>query len=94
MHRRTDDSTFIKRLRTLCNLSTTSKREQEWSYPLPSLTFTESDASPLLDIEENSTASAMASNMMMSMPSTSDVVDSSSTTSTTTTTATNTQQSV
>ena len=63
------------------------------SYPLPSLTFTESDASPLLDIEENSTASAMASNMMMPMPSTSDVVDSSSTTSTTTI-ATNTQQSV
>ena len=71
-----------------------SKREQEWSYPLPSLTFTESDASPLLDIEENSTASAMASNMMMSMPSTSDVVDSSSTTSTTTTIATNTQRNV
>ena len=38
-----------------------SKREQEWSYPLPSLTFTESDASPLLDIEENSTASATTS---------------------------------
>ena len=70
-----------------------SKREQEWSYPLPSLTFTESDASPLLDIGENSTASAMASNMMMSMPPTSDVVDSSSTTSTTTI-ATNTQQRV
>ncbi len=94
MHRRTDDnSTFIKRLRTSCNLSTTSKREQEWSYPLPSLTFTESDASPLLDIEENSTASATTSNMMMSMPLTSAIVDSSSTTSsTTTTTTTNIQQ--
>ena len=45
-------SIHSKQLRTSCNLSTMSKREQEWSYPLPSLTFTESDASPLLDIED------------------------------------------
>ncbi len=94
MHRRADNNaSFIKRLRTSCNLSTTSKREQEWSYPLPSLSFTESDASPLLDIEENSTASVTTSNMMMSTPLTPAVVDSSSaTSSTTTTTTTNIQQ--
>ena len=66
IHRRraVDNTTFIKRLRTSCNLSTTSKKEQEWSYPLPPLTFTETDTSPLVDIEENSTASTTTSNMM------------------------------
>ena len=54
IHRRraVDNTSFIKRLRTSCNLSTTSKREQKWSFPLPSLSLvTETEASPLLSVE-------------------------------------------
>ena len=36
-----------------CNLSTTLKQEQEWTYPLPALTFSETNASPLLGIGTN-----------------------------------------